>query len=203
MRQQSYLAAADIVQSDASRRSTLRRFPVRQADFFVLQAPDMPSMLIELGLPEQRGGHREPREPGVARPGGGGHRQGRRGLLCRAAGRPIVTLRQRARSGGISKAGDRASLSILPPFSAMIPQLIRRGLRADGDSLVRSSMFRLLGWLFGFGVFCALAGVAVGVVYLNQVSAEPAGLHRAQGLPAAGDDARPRGGRHAAGRIRA
>ena len=32
-------------------------------------------------------------------------------------------------------------------------------------------MFRLLGWLFGFGVFCAIAGVAVGIVYLNQVSA--------------------------------
>ncbi len=32
-------------------------------------------------------------------------------------------------------------------------------------------MFRLLGWLFGFGVFCALAGVAVGFVYLQQVSA--------------------------------
>ena len=32
-------------------------------------------------------------------------------------------------------------------------------------------MFRLLGWLFGFGVFCALGGVAVGIVYLNQVSA--------------------------------
>jgi penicillin-binding protein 1A len=32
-------------------------------------------------------------------------------------------------------------------------------------------MFRILGWLFGFGVFCALAGVAVGIVYLNQVSA--------------------------------
>lgn len=29
---------------------TLRRFPVRQADFFVLQAPDVPSMLIELGF---------------------------------------------------------------------------------------------------------------------------------------------------------
>ena len=28
----------------------LRRFPVRQADFFVLQAPDVPSMLIELGF---------------------------------------------------------------------------------------------------------------------------------------------------------
>jgi penicillin-binding protein 1A len=32
-------------------------------------------------------------------------------------------------------------------------------------------MFRLLGWLFGFGVFCALGCVAVGIVYLNQVSA--------------------------------
>src|SRR3954452_22851937 len=32
-------------------------------------------------------------------------------------------------------------------------------------------MFRLIGWLFGFGVFCALAGVAVGAVYLNQVAA--------------------------------
>jgi N-acetylmuramoyl-L-alanine amidase len=28
----------------------LRRFPVRQADFFVLQAPDVPSILIELGF---------------------------------------------------------------------------------------------------------------------------------------------------------
>jgi len=32
-------------------------------------------------------------------------------------------------------------------------------------------MFRILGWLFGFGVFCALAGLAVGAVYLNQVAA--------------------------------
>jgi N-acetylmuramoyl-L-alanine amidase len=29
---------------------TLRRFPVRQGDFFVLQAPEIPSMLIELGF---------------------------------------------------------------------------------------------------------------------------------------------------------
>jgi N-acetylmuramoyl-L-alanine amidase len=28
----------------------LRRFPVRQADFFVLQAPDVPSVLLELGF---------------------------------------------------------------------------------------------------------------------------------------------------------
>jgi len=32
-------------------------------------------------------------------------------------------------------------------------------------------MFRILGWLFGFGVFCAIAGVAVAIVYLNQVAA--------------------------------
>jgi penicillin-binding protein 1A len=32
-------------------------------------------------------------------------------------------------------------------------------------------MFRILGWLFGFCVFCAIAGVAVGAVYLNQVAA--------------------------------
>jgi N-acetylmuramoyl-L-alanine amidase len=28
----------------------MRRFPVRQADFFVLQAPDVPSVLVELGF---------------------------------------------------------------------------------------------------------------------------------------------------------
>jgi N-acetylmuramoyl-L-alanine amidase len=48
-RQQSYLAAQDIV--NAMQPSVaLRRFPLRQADFFVLQAPDVPSMLIELGF---------------------------------------------------------------------------------------------------------------------------------------------------------
>ena len=49
VRQQSYLAAQDIV--NAMQPSVaLRRFPLRQADFFVLQAPDVPSMLIELGF---------------------------------------------------------------------------------------------------------------------------------------------------------
>jgi len=49
MRVQSYLAAQSIVhQLEPS--VALRRFPVRQADFFVLQAPDVPSVLIELGF---------------------------------------------------------------------------------------------------------------------------------------------------------
>jgi penicillin-binding protein 1A len=33
-------------------------------------------------------------------------------------------------------------------------------------------MLRLLGWLFGFGVFCALAGLAVAGVYLAKISGE-------------------------------
>jgi N-acetylmuramoyl-L-alanine amidase len=49
VRQQAYEAAEDIV-SAMQPSVTLRRFPVRQADFFVLQAPDIPSMLIELGF---------------------------------------------------------------------------------------------------------------------------------------------------------
>jgi N-acetylmuramoyl-L-alanine amidase len=49
VRQQAYLAAADIVKA-MEPSVTLRRFPVRQADFFVLQAPEIPSMLIELGF---------------------------------------------------------------------------------------------------------------------------------------------------------
>jgi N-acetylmuramoyl-L-alanine amidase len=49
MRRQSFLAAQAIVhQLEPS--VTLRRFPVRQADFFVLQAPDVPSVLVELGF---------------------------------------------------------------------------------------------------------------------------------------------------------
>jgi len=49
MRVQSFLAAQSIVhQLEPS--VALRRFPVRQADFFVLQAPDVPSVLIELGF---------------------------------------------------------------------------------------------------------------------------------------------------------
>ncbi len=49
MRVQSYTAAQSIVhQLEPS--VALRRFPVRQADFLVLQAPDVPSVLIELGF---------------------------------------------------------------------------------------------------------------------------------------------------------
>jgi N-acetylmuramoyl-L-alanine amidase len=49
VRRQAYLAAQDVVKA-MQPSVTLRRFPVRQADFFVLQAPDVPSMLIELGF---------------------------------------------------------------------------------------------------------------------------------------------------------
>jgi N-acetylmuramoyl-L-alanine amidase len=49
MRKESFMAAQAIVhQLEPS--VTLRRFPVRQADFFVLQAPDIPSVLVELGF---------------------------------------------------------------------------------------------------------------------------------------------------------
>jgi N-acetylmuramoyl-L-alanine amidase len=49
MRVQSFMAAESIVhQLEPS--VALRRFPVRQADFFVLQAPDIPSVLVELGF---------------------------------------------------------------------------------------------------------------------------------------------------------
>ncbi|MEP7241525.1 MAG: N-acetylmuramoyl-L-alanine amidase [Devosia sp.] len=48
-RQQAFVAASDIVKS-MEPNVALRRFPVRQADFFVLQAPDVPSVLIELGF---------------------------------------------------------------------------------------------------------------------------------------------------------
>jgi N-acetylmuramoyl-L-alanine amidase len=49
MRHQSFtLAQAIVHQLEPSVQ--LRRFPVRQADFFVLQAPDVPSVLVELGF---------------------------------------------------------------------------------------------------------------------------------------------------------
>jgi N-acetylmuramoyl-L-alanine amidase len=49
MRVQSFMAAQSIVhQLEPS--VALRRFPVRQADFFMLQAPDVPSVLVELGF---------------------------------------------------------------------------------------------------------------------------------------------------------
>ena len=48
-RKNSYVAAQALVhQLEPS--VTLRRFPVRQADFFVLQAPDVASVLVELGF---------------------------------------------------------------------------------------------------------------------------------------------------------
>ena len=49
MRKQSYVAAESIIH-ELQPSVELRRFPVRQADFFVLQAPDVPSMLVELGF---------------------------------------------------------------------------------------------------------------------------------------------------------
>lgn len=49
VRQQAFVAAGDIVKA-MEPSVTLRRFPVRQGDFFVLQAPDIPSLLIELGF---------------------------------------------------------------------------------------------------------------------------------------------------------
>lgn len=49
MRKSSFIAAQALVhQLEPS--VTMRRFPVRQADFFVLQAPDVPSILVELGF---------------------------------------------------------------------------------------------------------------------------------------------------------
>jgi N-acetylmuramoyl-L-alanine amidase len=49
MRKQSFMAAQSIIHT-LQPSIELRRFPVRAADFFVLQAPDVPSMLIELGF---------------------------------------------------------------------------------------------------------------------------------------------------------
>lgn len=49
MRRQSYEAAQSIVRQ-LQPSISLRRFPVRQADFFVLQAPDIPSILLEIGF---------------------------------------------------------------------------------------------------------------------------------------------------------
>lgn len=48
-RRQSFVAARDIEQQFAT-SIRVRRFPLRKADFFVLQAPDVPSILIELGF---------------------------------------------------------------------------------------------------------------------------------------------------------
>lgn len=48
-RKSSYVAAQALIhQLEPS--VPLRKFPVRQADFFVLQAPDVPSILVELGF---------------------------------------------------------------------------------------------------------------------------------------------------------
>lgn len=49
MRKESFVAAQAIVKQ-LEQSVEVRRFPVRQADFFVLQAPDIPSMLVELGF---------------------------------------------------------------------------------------------------------------------------------------------------------
>jgi N-acetylmuramoyl-L-alanine amidase len=49
MRKESFVAAQAIVKA-LEPSVEVRKFPVRQADFFVLQAPDIPSILVELGF---------------------------------------------------------------------------------------------------------------------------------------------------------
>ncbi len=49
MRKQAFRVASIIV-SQLKPSVRLRRFPVRKADFFVLQSPDIPSILVELGF---------------------------------------------------------------------------------------------------------------------------------------------------------
>ncbi len=49
MRKSSFMAAQSLIK-ELQPSVALRRFPVRQADFFVLQAPDVPSVLVELGF---------------------------------------------------------------------------------------------------------------------------------------------------------
>ncbi|MBU1306244.1 MAG: N-acetylmuramoyl-L-alanine amidase [Alphaproteobacteria bacterium] len=49
MRHQSYTLAETVVRQ-LEPSVAMRRYPVRQADFFVLQAPDVPSILVELGF---------------------------------------------------------------------------------------------------------------------------------------------------------
>lgn len=49
MRKNSFQAAESIVRQ-LEPSVPLRKFPVRQADFFVLQSPDVPSILVELGF---------------------------------------------------------------------------------------------------------------------------------------------------------
>jgi N-acetylmuramoyl-L-alanine amidase len=48
-RKQAYVAAQAVI-GQLEPSVQLRRFPVRQADFFVLQAPEVPSILVELGF---------------------------------------------------------------------------------------------------------------------------------------------------------
>ncbi len=49
MRRQSFIAANAIVEQ-LKPSIRVRRFPMRRADFFVLQSPDVPSVLVELGF---------------------------------------------------------------------------------------------------------------------------------------------------------
>lgn len=48
-RRRAYLVAAAII-DELERSVTMRRFPLRRADFLVLQAPEVPSILVELGF---------------------------------------------------------------------------------------------------------------------------------------------------------
>jgi N-acetylmuramoyl-L-alanine amidase len=62
MRRQSYIAAQAII--DQLKPSVrIRRYPLRRADFFVLQSPDVPSILLELGFLSNTGDARNLTSP--------------------------------------------------------------------------------------------------------------------------------------------
>ncbi len=127
MRKSSYLAAQAIIRQ-LEPSVTLRRFPVRQADFFVLQAPDVPSVLVELGFLSnasdianlQKNDWRDRTVDALAR-GIAEYFDGTRKVSCHA-----MMLLRRARHC-CSQGIEKLRLSTFPPLSAMIPRCFDGG----------------------------------------------------------------------------